>query len=221
MTTAHDAPRPDVTEMFAVHQALRDSLGSAPQLVDGVSASDTERVELITNLYDNVLDFLHVHHDGEEQLIFPRLRERCPEQLELLDLMAAQHADVVALVQRSAGSLSAWAGGESAAQADAASALGELAGRLEEHLGEEERRVLPLCAEHLSIEEWAALPGHAMGSFSGDKIWLVLGLIRERMTQTQRDEMLATMPPPAVEMWSTMGEQAYKNLIAAVGAPLG
>ena len=125
------------------------------------------------------------------------------------------------LVQRSAGALSAWAGGESAAQADAASALGELAGRLEEHLGEEERRVLPLCAEHLSIEEWAALPGHAMGSFSGDKIWLVLGLIRERMTQTQRDEMLATMPPPAVEMWSTMGEQAYKNLIAAVGAPLG
>jgi len=220
MTTAHDTPRPDTTDMFAVHQALRDTLGGAPQLVDGVSASDAERVELITNLYDNVLDFLHVHHEGEEQLVFPLLRERCPEQLELLDLMAAQHADVVELVQRSSGALSAWAGGEPAAQADAASALGALAGRLEEHLGEEERQVLPLCAEHLSLEEWGALPGHAMGNFSGDKIWLILGLIRQRMTPSQRDQMLAHMPPPAVEMWSTMGEQAYKNLIAAVGAPL-
>jgi hypothetical protein len=207
--------------MFPVHQALRDSLGSAPHLVPGVSASDTERVEMITNLYDNVLDFLHVHHEGEEQLVFPRLRARCPDQLALLDLMASQHADVVELVQRSSDALSAWAGGEARAQQDTASALGDLAGRLDQHLGEEERQVLPLCAEHLTIEEWSALPGHAMGSFSGDKIWLVLGLIRQRMTQAQRDQMLAHMPPPAVEMWTTMGEQAYKNLMASVGAPLG
>jgi len=221
MATAPDSPRPDVTDMFAVHQALRDSLGSAPQLVHGVSASDNERVELITNLYDNILDFLHVHHDGEEQLVFPVLRERCPDQLELLDLMASQHADVVGLLQRSADSLSAWAGGDATAQAGSASALGELAGRLDQHLGEEESNVLPLCAQHLSIEEWGALPGHAMGSFSGDKIWLILGLIRQRMTQAQRDEMLAHMPPPAVEMWTTMGEQSFKNLMAEVGAPLG
>ena len=221
MTTAHDVPRPDVTDMFAVHQALRDTLGSAPQLVAGVDASDPERVELITNLYDNVLDFLHVHHDGEEQLVFPLLRERCPDQLELLDLMASQHADVVELVQRSEGALSAWAGGDTSAQADSASALGELGSRLDQHLGEEERRVLPLCAEHMSLQEWGALPGHAMGNFGGDKIWLILGLIRGRMTQDQRDQMLAHMPPPAVEMWTSMGEQAYKNLMAEVGAPLG
>ena len=33
MTAAPDSPRPDTTDMFAVHQALRDSLGCAPQLV--------------------------------------------------------------------------------------------------------------------------------------------------------------------------------------------
>ena len=221
MTTAHDASRPDVTDMFAVHQALRDTLGGAPQLVGGVDASDTERVELITNLYDNVLDFLHVHHEGEEQLVFPLLRQRCPEQLELLDLMASQHADVVELVSRSEGALSAWAGGDTSAQADTASALGALGSRLDQHLGEEELRVLPLCAEHMSLQEWGALPGHAMDNFGGDKIWLILGLIRGRMTQAQRDQMLAHMPPPAVEMWTSMGEQAYKNLMAEVGAPLG
>ncbi len=108
-----------------------------------------------------------------------------------------------------------------AAQEESAAALGELAGRLEEHLGEEERLVLPLCSDNLSIEEWGALPGHALANFTGDKVWLILGLIRERMSQAQRDEMIAHMPPPAVEMWTSMGEQAYKNLVAEVGPPLG
>jgi hemerythrin-like domain-containing protein len=221
MTTAHDSPRPDVSDMVAVHQALRDSLGCASGLVLEVKAADSERVGLITNFYDNVLSFLHVHHDGEEKLVFPLLRERCPAQLDTVEQMEAQHADVVELIQRTEGVLRAWAGGEPTGQKGSAAALGELSARLDQHLSDEEREVLPLCAEHLSPEEWGALPGHALGSFDGDKVWLILGLIRQRMTQAQRDQMLAHMPPPAVEMWTSMGEQAYKNLVAEVGPPIG
>ncbi len=221
MTTTPGAPRPDVSDMIAVHQALRDSLGAAPELVRGVDASDNGRVEMITNLFDNILAFLHVHHDGEEKLVFPLLRDRCPDQTEMLDQMAAQHADVVGLIEESGSALSAWGGGKAAAQEQSAAALGELAARLEQHLGDEERLVLPLCAENLSLEEWGAIPGHALGSFTGDKVWLILGLIRAHMSQAQRDEMLAHMPPPAVDMWTSMGEQAYKNLVADVGPPLG
>lgn len=215
--TIDDAEGIDVSDMYSVHQALRDSLGSAPRVVRGVTPSDTGRVELIANFYDNILGFLHVHHDGEEKLIFPLLRDRCPGELDLLDQMAAQHAEVVELMQRSGDDLRAWAGGDSASQEASASALGELSGQLERHLDQEEQRLLPLCAAHLTLEEWAVLPGHALGSFDRDKVWLILGLIRDHMTQAQRDDMLAHMPPPAVEMWTTMGEQAYKNLVAEVG----
>ncbi len=221
MTGPSEAPRPDTTDMLAVHQALRESLGSAPRLIRAVGASDDGRVGLISNYFDNVLDFLHVHHEGEEQLVFPLLRERCPDQIDLLDHMASQHEDVVELVQRSDAALAAWGSGNAQAQEDAAIALGVLGEQLGQHLAEEERDVLPLASEHLSLEEWGALPGHAMGSFTGDKIWLILGLIRDRMSQDQRDQMLAHMPPPAVEMWTSMGEQAYQNLIAEVGPPLG
>jgi iron-sulfur cluster repair protein YtfE (RIC family) len=100
MTTAPDSPRPDVTDMYAVHQALRDSLGCAPQLVRAVDVADAERVGLISNFYENVLSFLHVHHDGEEKLIFPKLRERCAGEVALVDTMASQHADVVGLIER-------------------------------------------------------------------------------------------------------------------------
>jgi len=219
MTTALHEPRPDTSDMIAVHEALRASLGSAAHLVRGVAASDPARVALISNVYDNVLDFLRVHHHGEEQLVFPLLRERCPDHVEMLDDMASQHADVVGLVQRSDASLAAWAGGSAESQEDCAIALGVLAGQLDQHLGDEERQVLPLAAAHLSVQEWGALPGHALGNFTGDKVWLILGLIRDHMSQAQRDEMLAHMPPPAVDMWTSMGEQAYKNLVAEVGPP--
>jgi hypothetical protein len=95
------------------------------------------------------------------------------------------------------------------AVADSLEALGV---QLNAHLDEEETDALPLCAEKLSIEDWGALPGHAMANFHGDKMWLIWGLIRERMTDGQRAAMLEHAPPPAVEMWTTFGEQAFKGL---------
>jgi len=207
--------------MYAVHQTLRDSLDCAPQLVGAVDAADSARVGLISNFYENVLSFLHSHHEGEEELIFPLLRQRCPDEVALVDGMASQHAEVVGLVGRSHGALAAWSGGDAAGQSASATALGELGQRLDEHLMAEETQLLPLCGDHLSLAEWGALPGHALGTFDGDKIWLILGLIRDHMSDSQRDQMLSNMPPPAVEMWTTMGEQAYKNLIAEVGPPIG
>ena len=85
-----------------------------------------------------------------------------------------------------------------------------------EHLDEEERLGLPLAAEYLSAEEWGQLPGHGLRAFDGDKVWLILGLIRERMNEAQRDAMLEHMPPPVVEMWTGFGEHAFMELAAEV-----
>ena len=60
------APRPDTTDMFAVHGVFRDTLGAAPAAGGRHRAGDAERVALIANYYENVLSFLHAHHDGEE-----------------------------------------------------------------------------------------------------------------------------------------------------------
>ena len=94
--------------------------------------------------------------------------------------------------------------------------LDALGSHLLEHLDEEEAKVLPLAAEYLSMEEWGALPGHGMANFHGDKIWLILGLIRERMTDEQQAAMIAHMPPPALEMWTGFGQQAFKDYSSVV-----
>jgi iron-sulfur cluster repair protein YtfE (RIC family) len=202
--------------MFAVHGVFRDSLGAAPTLVRGIAPGDTERVAMIANYYENILSFLEAHHDSEEKLVFPLLRERCPGDDALISHMHEQHEEALALLAQAKSSLAAWPGGDAAAQEAVQARLDALCSHLGVHLTDEEQKVLPLAAAHLSMEEWGALPGHGMANFDGDKIWLILGLIRERMTDGQRAEMLAHLPPPALEMWTGFGEQAFKDYSTTV-----
>jgi hemerythrin-like domain-containing protein len=214
-------PRPDVTDMYAVHGVFRDSLGAAPRLVGDIEAGDAERVALIANYYENILSFLEAHHDGEEKLVFPLLRERCPGQEALVDEMKQQHDEAITLLEGAQRSLADWPSGDAGSQKAAEDALAALHRQLVTHLDAEEARVLPLAAANLSMEEWGALPGHGMANFHGDKIWLILGLISERMNDAQRAAMLEHMPPPAVEMWTGFGEQAFKDYSAGVVVEVG
>jgi hypothetical protein len=221
MSEQAGSPRPDVDDMYAVHGVFRDSLGATPELVGGIEPGDAERVALIANYYENILSFLEAHHDGEEKLVFPLLRERCTGQGALFDQMERQHEEALALLGEAKSSLAAWPGGDAAAQKAAAQRLDALRTHLVAHLDEEETNVLPLAADNLSMEEWGALPGHGMANFHGDKIWLILGLIRERMNAEQRAAMLEHMPPPAVDMWTGFGEQAFKDYSSVVVVEVG
>jgi len=214
-------PRPDVTDMYAVHGVFRDTLGAAPRLIGDIVPGDAARVDQIANYYDNILYFLESHHDGEEAIVFPRLRERCPDEAALLDRFEEEHKQALILLEDARRSLAGWPGadGDSAAavaQAAVADSLEALRVQLVEHLDEEEARALPLCAENILAEEWGQLPGHALAGYQGDKVWLILGLIRQRMTQEQRDAMLEHMPPPPRDMWINYGENAFNELSAQV-----
>src|ERR1700677_2423907 len=91
-------PRPDTSDMAAVHQVFRTSLAAAPALVASTRGNEA-RQALIANYYDNVLAFLDVHHHGEEVLLFSLLTERAPESRELVARMTAQHEEAVAMLE--------------------------------------------------------------------------------------------------------------------------
>jgi len=207
--------RPDTSDLPAVHDVFRSSLASAPEFVAGTEGDD-ERRALVANYYANLMAFLEVHHDGEEQIVFPRLLERAPEHQATVERAEAQHVDVVARMMAVNETVRTWEARGDAATPDVLASLQALDEALAPHLDEEEKQILPLAGDYLTAEEWGTLPGHAMGNFGGDKIWLIIGLIRENFTQDQRDMMLAKMPPPALEMWETMGEKSFDDLIARV-----
>jgi len=210
-----ELPRPDTGDMVAVHQVFRSSLASAPALVGSARGEDARRA-LIADYFANILAFLEVHHEGEEQLVFPLLTERAPQCQALLARMATQHTDVVGTLDETKDVLTRWSKEGDDAADDTARSLQALGAALSTHLDEEEAEILPLAQEYLSLEEWGALPGHGMANFTGDKVWLILGLIRENFTPQQSAAMLEHMPLPALAMWQTMGESAFEAMIADV-----
>ena len=203
-------------DMRAVHAALLGAFGSADALVDTATA-DPGSVAIVASFYTNVIEFLHVHHTGEDQLVYPLLEERCPEQAELIRAVNVQHLTLDEPMAAAAKAVDRWQAVPTAASAaDAAAALGTVETILRPHLTDEEDDILPIASAYLSEEEWAQLPPHALQTFAADKPWLALGLVRERLTDEQRAVTLAGMPPPLQQLWVNEWEPAFNGFIAQV-----
>ena len=72
---------------------------------------------------------------------------------------------------------------------------------------------ITVAAATMTAEEWGQLPQHGTTHFRGERIWLILGLIREQMTPEQLAHMDASMPPPAVEFWQTAGQGMFDDFV--------
>lgn len=66
----------------------------APTVSPHPAASALARSKVIGAHAREMLTFLHTHHTGEDELLFPLLRERAALDPELMDRMDAQHAQV-------------------------------------------------------------------------------------------------------------------------------
>lgn len=62
------------------------------------------------------------------------------------------------------------------------------------------------------------MPGHAMAHFASDRKWLVIGLVRQQMTESQLAHMTEHMPPPALEAWRTIGSRAFAAFMESMPA---
>ena len=207
--------------MAAVHRVFREAFAVAPRLV-GEAEGDAGRADVVGSYYYNVLRFLEVHHHGEDQLVTPLLIERCaPADVETAQRVAAQHKPVEPLIDEAHGAVASWRqDNDPGTTKELVTSLGALQDVLIAHLDEEEEVVVPLAAAHLTAEEWGALPGHGLSSFQGDNIWLILGLIREQMNDTQRQLMLEHMPPPVADAWRNTGEAEFTAFITEVRSTL-
>lgn len=218
MTEISTAPLADTSDMPGLHRVFREAFGSAVALVGSCDPADADRVELVAGYYDNVLRLLHVHHEGEDELLTPRLAQRAtPDEVAEVERVAAQHQSVLAALAGAEDQLAHWRAEPSLSSAtELATALVTLNVDLCAHLDDEERTVLPIAGRYISAPEWGELPAHGMRSFDGDKLWLILGLIREQMTPGQLIQMDAHMPPPLAAMWAGSGRPMFEEYVAAL-----
>ena len=214
MAAPVDLPLADTSEMIGLHRVFREALAAAPTLVGGVDDGDSARAELVASYYANVLDLLHGHHEGEDELLTPRLLARAPEHAETISRIGNQHAGVLTVLGAAEVAVATWGTDPSVANRDnAVSALATLEEGLTPHLDQEETEILPIAAEHINVAEWGEMPEHGIKSYRGDKLWLILGLVQEQMTPAQQANMEAHMPPPLLDFWKGPGQGQFDAFV--------
>jgi hemerythrin-like domain-containing protein len=208
----------DVRDMFAVHEAFRRGLREAgPQIaaIDG----DQERAARFAAYLGDLLWLLHAHHDGEDELLYPLLVERVPDEHALFDEMDAQHRGVTDALSACLSANTSY--GESASTTNARAlreACDTLGATLEGHLDQEEIDILPLAQVWITPEEWGQLPGHAMRSYQGLRLWMPLGLVTEAMPDDLRVGIESHLPPPVASMWFGGGAESFSAEMELVRA---
>ncbi|MGX9902043.1 hemerythrin domain-containing protein [Arthrobacter sp. SA17] len=80
--------------MRRIHRFFLWAYDEAPGLVRSAAAGDTARAAYVGEVLGNFDKVLHLHHDGEDQLMYPQLSERAPACALHVAQMLEQHRQV-------------------------------------------------------------------------------------------------------------------------------
>ncbi|HVK29898.1 MAG TPA: hemerythrin domain-containing protein, partial [Nocardioides sp.] len=196
-TMSTTAQRPNVHEMVVVHRVFRRELSALPRLVRRVEDGDRARSAVVAEHLALILDGLHMHHTGEDAVLWPLLQERAAPSAALVETMQRQHEVVDGRTLEVRTLAARWAPGPTALAGEQLAQLVEdLATALFEHLDLEEREILPLVARHVTVEEWQSLGEHGRDEMTVKQLPLMFGAILEDADADERDHMMAQLPVP-------------------------
>ncbi|MFF1920323.1 hemerythrin domain-containing protein [Streptomyces sp. NPDC058221] len=199
----------DTHEMVLIHRVLRREFGQLPRLFRA-AAGDRARSKVIGAHAREMLTFLHTHHTGEDELLFPLLRERAALDPELMDRMDAQHTQVDDAVSAIASELPAWTAGADAATGERMAAhIDAMMPTLIEHLAEEEQEILPIVSVTLTQSEWDALGKHGMSAIPLTRRLVILGHITEETEDAERRRFMKVLPVPARVAYRLIGHRRF------------
>ena len=209
-------PGVDTHEMVLIHRVIRREFGQLPRLLRS-AANDRARSKVIGAHAREMLDFLHTHHTGEDELLFPLLRERAKLDPDLMDRMDAQHAQVGAAVAAVNAELPTWTASADAAAGERMAALIEVAmPTLVDHLAEEEWELLPIVSRTLTQSEWDALGKHGMNAIPLTRRLVILGHITEEASDAERQRFMQVVPAPARLAYKLIGHRQFTRETTAI-----
>lgn len=212
--------RPYTHEMIVVHRIFRRESALLPRLVRAVPDGGAARATKVAHHLREYLEGLHSHHSLEDELVWPLLRERAPDDA-LVARMEEQHRRIDETLVAVTDWMPAWErAADHIAGEELALALDEHRTALLEHLDDEERLVLPLIAEHLTVAEWDLVGRRGLERVPKDKLLLALGALLEEATPAERAYFLGRAPLVGRLLWKTVGRRRYATACRALRAPL-
>ncbi len=217
MTNTATETLTDVHDMVVVHRAFRREFRLIPELVRQVAPGDTARAAVLADHARLVLTGLHGHHTGEDLLLWPKLLERATPDAQLIHRMEAQHERVADAIERIGPALARWeAEARPAVTEEVAACFDDLREALLEHLGEEEREILPLAARHITQAEWNELGEHGVAGTRKKDLPILFGSIAEEATPEELADILTVVPPPVRILARTLFAWQYRRYVNRV-----
>ena len=187
----------DVRDMAIVHQSFRRSYQESATLVRANPTPSQQRVEFLADHIDFGVNLLHHHHSGEDELLYPLLLERAPDLAVHTAQIEHEHQEVAAHIDAVTTACAAWRASPDTDTAEAlATTLDTLNDRLQQHLDDEERDIVPLAAVTLTQEEWESLGQHAMSAIPKDRLGITFGMLTESLSDDDRHFMKSHLPAP-------------------------
>lgn len=98
-----------------------------------------------------------VHHPKEEECLFPILLEKCPDTFDLIESLKDQHTESVERIGELSEALEAFTAFPDEARDRLRDAASSFVTFQREHIGLEERELLPKAIEVLSSEDWGRI----------------------------------------------------------------
>ncbi|MDZ5620927.1 hemerythrin domain-containing protein [Nocardioides sp. HM23] len=210
------AAHPALWDMALIHRIFRTGFAELARLVPTIPPADAARVRAAVAHLDFMLVGLRAHHTTEDEHVWPALAARAQPSAELVDRMEAQHHgihDGIEDVQRRSAAWLDRPTGEAAAALS--KAITDMLRQLEEHLDEEERDVVPLLAQHISVEEWTKAGQSAFAKFTPAQRFTATGQMLEVATPAEAAAMMAGLPAPVKVLWALVGRRRYRRYVAA------
>ena len=207
----------EVRDMAIVHRLFRQAYDEAARLVRAAPAPSPGRVTFLADHIDFTLAGLHSHHQDEDELLYPKLIERAPEQALVTEQVEHEHQVIATALEAASAACATWRQRPSAETGEAlAAALDHLNEVVQPHLDDEEQKVVPLAAVTLTQQEWDAMGKRGMSSVPRNKRGVAAGMMLEPLDAADRAYMMKHVPAPVRMLFPFLVERPWKKYAATL-----
>jgi hemerythrin-like domain-containing protein len=146
----------DTRMMGIVHSALRRDLVRLRLVLGTPAAQEPRRRTALAEHALWLMDFLHHHHNGEDEGLYPLVVRRNPEAAELCERMDEDHDAITPAMEALREAARRHLADPDSPDSRLLAALAALEEPLVPHLAREEREMMPVVAASISHAEWVA-----------------------------------------------------------------
>lgn len=173
----------DTRMMGIVHEALKRDLLRTRSVLTATPFPQGRQRAALGGHVTWMIDFLHAHHTGEDEGLWPLVRQRNPAAAELLDSMEADHARIAPAAEAVATAARLYTTTMTdPPRAHLVEALDGLIEVLIPHLDREVAEAMPVVAVSITNREWDAVEQEynikpkSTGELAREGHWLLEGI---------------------------------------------